>query len=113
MLVISNTGWIIKLASVVHNYINYMEKHYKKLYADIIYPAIYGRKYQEPVQLDIDTIDIDDLDTSSDMLDKSNRYARDKGKFKKGNTQGIRFAPKEDNRNIKLSDIKSSESEEE
>lgn len=113
MLVISNTGWIIKLASVVHNYINYMEKHYKKLYADIIYPAIYGRKYQEPVQLDIDTVDRDDLDTSSDMLDKSNRYARDKGKFKKGNTQGIRFAPKEDNRNIKLSDIKSSESEEE
>ena len=41
MLVISNTSWMIKLASVVFNYINYMEKHYQKLYKDIIYPAIY------------------------------------------------------------------------
>ena len=85
MLVISNTSWIIKLASVVYNYINYMENHYKKLYADIIYPAIYEKDYEEPVQLDIDTIDQDELDTSSDMVDKSNTYARDKNKFKAGN----------------------------
>ena len=62
-----------------------MEKHYKKLYADIIYPAIYQRKYQEPIQLDIDTMDVDTLDTTRDTIDKSNRYARDKGKFKQGN----------------------------
>lgn len=82
-----------------------MEKHYKKLYADIIYPAIYQRKYQEPVQLDIDTIDRDELDTTVDIVDKSNRYARDKGKFKQGNKQGIRFAPKQrDDRNLRIGD---------
>ena len=94
MLVISNTSWIVKLASVVFNYINYMEKHYKKLYADIIYPAVYQKEYEEPVQLSFDELDVDELDTSSDKIDVSNKYARDKNKFKAGNTQGVRFAPK-------------------
>lgn len=79
-----------------------MEKHYKKLWADIIYPAVWDKQYEEPVQLDIDTLDIDDLDTSSDMIDKSNVYAKDKNKFKPGNTQGIRFTskPSRDERNL-------------
>ena len=95
MLVIGNTSWIIKLGSVVTNYYNYMEKHYKKLWADVIYPAVWDKKYEEPIQLDIDSIDdLDQLDTSTDMVDKSNIYARDKNKFKKGNTMGVRFAPK-------------------
>lgn len=112
MLVLSNQSWVIKLSSVVHNYINYMEKHYKKLYADIIYPAIYQKKYEEPVQLDMDTFGKDELDTSTDVVDKSNRYARDKGKFKQGNKMGVRFAPKEKDsedkqQNMRLSDLKS------
>ena len=41
MLVLSNTSWCIKLASVIHNYINYMKSHYEKLYADIIYICVY------------------------------------------------------------------------
>lgn len=82
MLVISNTSWMIKLASVVFNYINYMEKHYQKLYKDIIYPAIYQKKYDED---NIDSIEDNELDTSSDFIDKSNKYARDKNKFKIGN----------------------------
>lgn len=92
LLVLSNTSWVIKLASVIFNYINYMEKHYKKLYSDIIYPAIYQKKYEEPVQLDIDSLDKDELETSSETVDKSNKYARDKNKFKKGNP--YRFQPK-------------------
>lgn len=113
MLVLSNTSWIIKLASVVYNYINYMEKHYKKLYADLIYPKIYEKEYEEPVQLDIDTKDQDELDTSTDTIDKSNIYARDKGKFKVGNKQGVRFAPKTDNRNISIFDLEDADQEEE
>ena len=94
LLVLSNTSWILKVASTIYNYVNYMEKHYKKLYADIIYPAIYGKKYEEPVQLDI--FDDNELDTDSETIDKSNQYAVDKTKFQKGNTQGVRFAPKQD-----------------
>lgn len=103
MLVIANTSWIIKLGSVVTNYYNYMEKHYKKLWSDIIYPAVWQKKYEEPVQLDIDTIDQDELDTSIDIIDKSNIEARDRGKFKTGNKMGVRFAPKSNNNQMNQS----------
>ncbi len=91
MLVLSNAKFLIKTASVIFNYINYMEKHYQKLYADVIYPAIYGKKYEKDVQLPMD----DEEPTSPDLINKANLAARQKGQFQKGNTQGIRFA-KED-----------------
>ena len=88
----------MKVASVINNYIKYMEKHYQKLYADIMFPAIFGRDYEEPVQLSIDDIDSDNtLHTDSDTLDIANKYNQDRTRFQKGNTQGIRFAPKEEN----------------
>lgn len=113
MLVISNTSWIIKLGSVVTNYYNYMEKHYKKLWADIIYPKVWEKEYTEPVQLDIDSVDQTDLDTSSDMIDKSNIEARDRGKFKVGNKSGIRFAPNpSNNKNPSIFDLEDESDEE-
>lgn len=102
LLVLSNTSWLLKVGSTILNYIRYMEKHYEKLYADIIYPAVYGKEYEEPVQLDI--FDDDSLDTSTDTIDKSNEYARTKNQFKQGNTQGVRFAPKERNDQLKIDD---------
>lgn len=93
LLALSNNSWLIKVASVINNYIKYMEKHYKKLYADIIFPAIFDRKYEDPVQLTIDDIDSDDnLKTDTDTLDNANKYNQDRMKFQKGNTQGVRFA---------------------
>lgn len=87
LLVLSNNRWLRSVASVIFNYINYMEKHYPKLYADIIYPAIYEKEYEEPVQLDIETeiSDEDKLSSSEDELDVSNKWARTKGQFKPGN----------------------------
>lgn len=102
LLVLSNTSWILKVASTIYNYINYMEKHYQRLYADIIYPAVYGKKYEEPVQLDIG--ETDELDTSRDTIDTSNKYAADKNKFKQGNTQGIRFASNKKDPQITIDD---------
>lgn len=99
LLVLNNTSWIIKVASVINNYIRYMERHYERLYAEVIYPAIYGRKYTEPVQLnihDIDNVDNDNLETDSDTIDKANDYNKQRTQFKKGNTQGIRFAKKDE-----------------
>ena len=95
LLVLSNNSWLIKVASVINNYIKYMEKHYQKLYAEIIFPAIFDREYEEPVQLTFDDADKTELDTDSDTLDKANTYNQERTKFQKGNTQGVRFAPKE------------------
>lgn len=98
LLVLSNTSWLLKVGSTILNYIRYMEKHYQKLYANIIYPAIYGKDYEEPVQLDI--FDDDTLETDSDTLDKSNDYARTKNQFKKDNKQGVRFTSKDNQLSI-------------
>ena len=92
MLVLSNNSWLLKVSSVIFNYINYMEKHYAKLYADIIYPAIYEKDYEEPVQMDMFADEENpELATDSDTIDTSNKYARTKTQFKKGNE--YRFKP--------------------
>ena len=92
LLVISNNSWLLKVASVIFNYINYMEKHYAKLYADIIYPAIYEKEYEEPVQLDMfDDEENPELLDDEDTIDTSNKYAKTKNQFKTGNE--YRFKP--------------------
>lgn len=89
LLVLSNSKWIIKLASVIYNYINYMKEHREQLYADIIYPALFDKKYEKDVQMDIFG---DEAETDQDTIDKANQAAVQRGRFQKGNTQGIRFA---------------------
>lgn len=93
MLVLSNTSWILKAASVINNYIKYMEKHRQNDYARYIYPVLYGKEYEEPVQLSIDDSDTGELDTSSDTLDVANEYGRTSGRFTTGNP--YRFQRKE------------------
>ena len=94
LLVLSNNSWVLRVARVIKNYIEYMQKHYQKLYADVIYPAIFGKKYIEPVQLGIE--DETELVTDKDTISKATQAAREKGRFQKGNVQGVRFAPNEE-----------------
>lgn len=92
LLVLNNTTWVLRVASVISNYINYMKTHYEKLYANVIYPAIYKKKYEEPVQTNLDDTEEEELATSEQDIDTSNEYGRTRTQFKKGNKQGIRFA---------------------
>lgn len=86
MLVLSNQNWIMKVASVIVNYVKYMEKHYQKMYSDIIYPAIYEKKYEEPVQLGMfDTDELVDKEQSQPDVDVANIEARRRGRFTSGN----------------------------
>lgn len=87
LLVLSNNRWLRAVSSVIFNYVNYMEKHYPRLYADIIYPAIYEKEYEDDVQLDIfDTEETkDNLPDEQDEIDVSNKWAKTKGQFKPGN----------------------------
>lgn len=91
MLVLANTSWLIKLASTVRNYIIYIQNHRPKDYADIIYPAIYGKKYEEPVQLSLD--DSDELTSDEEIINISNKEGRTRTQFKPGNP--TRFQAKE------------------
>ena len=92
LLVLSNTQFLIKVASVINNYIKYMSEHYERLYADIIYPRIYGKKYEDAVQLNMFD-DSDELVSDEETIDASNIQGKERTQFKKGNTQGIRFTP--------------------
>lgn len=94
LLVLNNNSWLMKVASVIYNYVNYMKNHFDKLYADVIYPAIYGKEYEGDVQTSL--FDDDDLTSSQDELDVVNKWAREKNLFKKGNTKGVRFTKKEE-----------------
>lgn len=102
LLVLANNTWLNKVASVIYNYVNYMKDHSQKMYADIVYPAIYEKPYEDDVQLSI--FDKGDLDTGEADIDTSNKYARTKTQFKKGNQSGIQFA-KADNSDEKQLDI--------
>lgn len=86
LLVLSNNTWLIKVSSVIHNYINYMKKHYERLYADVIYPAIYQKEYTDDVQLDLDNDDT--LITDKETISTSNKYAATKNQFQQGNEIG-------------------------
>jgi hypothetical protein len=94
LLILNNTSWIIRVARVIVNYIKYMQSHYEKLYADIIYPAIYGEEYIEPVQLTIDDMEDDNSlasDDDTETLDDANDYNKKRTQFKTNNNQGVRF----------------------
>lgn len=90
ILVLANNTWLNKVASVIFNYVNYMKDHMQKMYADIIYPAIYDKPYEDDVQLSI--FDKTDLDSEETDIDTSNKYARTKTQFKPGNQSGVQFA---------------------
>lgn len=91
MLVLSNMDWIMKVCSVINNYIKYAKQSMQRLYADYIFPQIYGMKYDKAVQLDI--FDTDDFESSPLTLDDVNKIGRKSGQFKPGNP--YRFQKKE------------------
>lgn len=97
LLVLSNNSWVIKVASVIWNYINYIKEHKEKLYAEIIFPAIYGENYKDAYQTSL-TDDEDRIagEDDRDILDIANKAGVERTRFKQGNKQGIRFAPGED-----------------
>jgi hypothetical protein len=90
LLVLSNNSWLIKVASVIHNYIRYMEQHMEHLYVKVIYPTIFEGEYGKEYQLPLDDTE-DTLASDSDTIDSSNEEGRKRGQFKKDNP--YRFKP--------------------
>lgn len=103
LLVLSNTSWLLKVASTIFNYVNYMEKHYDRLYKKVLYPAIFQKAYEEPEQLEIDGVHSDELETDTATIDKANVHARTKNQFKAGNE--YRFRPGPDKHQISFDDL--------
>lgn len=129
-LVLANINWIYKLTSVIVNYIKYCEKNMQSNYANIIYPAIYGKKYEKPVVASPADTDPNAEETAKQEINKRmtlgrnerGRYVKDNPwKFKKkevSNTQNsepsVKFGnnqePK-DERNLSIADLKNNDNE--
>ena len=92
LLVLANMDWLMKVASVINNYIKYAKASMQRLYADYIFPKIYGVAYNKAVQLNL--FDSDDFDDSPYTLADANRIGRTSGQFKSGNQ--YRFQKKEE-----------------
>lgn len=81
-MVLSNNVWLSKVASVIYNYVNYMKTYKEALYSQIIYPAIFEKEYTEPVQMDL--FDKDELSSTEDEIDISNKWAKTKNQIQPG-----------------------------
>lgn len=79
LLVLSNLEWLLRVASVINNYINYAESHLQKIYADYIFPQLYGVKYSKDIQLQLQ--DTDDVTSDKEIIDIANRLGRNRGRF--------------------------------
>ena len=99
-LALSDSSWLIKVSSVIYNYIEYMKEHDERLYQKYIYPAVYQKPYEpeDGVQLDITDIegnekDLDirfseyqelvdaDMDQFGEITDTTKELIRDAGLY--------------------------------
>lgn len=94
LLVLSNLDWIMKVSSVIFNYIKYSQKNLQYNYATYMFPKIYGTPYQKAVQLSLFDNGLlpSDQKTIGDIATTNLKDKDEKGRFVKGNT--FRFQKK-------------------
>ena len=97
ILCLSDASWLIKIASVIYNYVTYMQQHEERLFQRYIFPAVYGKPYDE-YQMSIWDQDEEELASEEGDIEAANVAARRRGQFKKGNEYRFRKEePGEDN----------------
>lgn len=86
LLVLNNGDWMMKVASVINNYIHYMEENKTKPFLDLIFPKLYGTTADELAEASlVDEEEADKyLDSSKGLIDAINEYGRNRGKIKPG-----------------------------
>ena len=86
LLVLANGDWVLKVASVINNYVHYAEEHLQKPFLKLIFPKLYGIPASEMVEQDL----IDDekyLDSSAGLIDAINDYGKTRGRYKPGSNK--------------------------
>lgn len=84
----------------------------QKAYTTIIYPAVYGKKYEEPVQQTMFDDEQNELASDEQTIDDSNEEGRTRGQFKPGNKYRFQKQDKPDKNQMSIDDIDNSEEEE-
>lgn len=86
LLVLANCDWIMKVASVIHNYVHYAEEHLNKAFQKIIFPKLYGMIPEDAVDANLLPEDVS-LDTEKHLIDAINDWAKNRGKIQKGSNK--------------------------
>lgn len=99
-LALNNLKWLLKIASVITNYINYCKDEMQYNYSKFIFPAVYGVSYDKAVQMSIFDYDDegnekDELESDEATLNLSNALGKVRGRYKKGSNRN----PVKDKRN--------------
>ena len=98
-LVLANTDWMMKVASVINNYIKWCKDNMSRNYADYIFPKVYGMPYNRAIQLSIFDDPEDngllpsDQETLNQVINKSLKGKDEKGKWTSDNE--FKFQKKE------------------
>ena len=112
LLVLANGDWMMKVASVINNYLHYMSEKMQKPFLKLIFPKLYGCDAEEMARQDIlgkEEVE-DTLETSSSFIDAINEYGKNRGKFKKGSNINPVYADElEAEQKAKEDDIKQQE----
>lgn len=86
LLVLANGDWMMRVASVINNYLHYAEEHFQAPFKKIVFPKLYGMPAEEMVEQDL----IDDesyLDSTTGLIDAINEYGKNRGKYKPGSNK--------------------------
>ena len=86
LLVLNNVDWLMKVASVINNYVHYTEEHLKEAFLKIIFPRLYGIPAEEMVEQGL----VDDdryLDSSKGLIDAINEYGKKRGQYRPGSNK--------------------------
>lgn len=75
MLILANLSWVYPLCSVINNYIKYCQENLQRLYADYIFPKVFGITYDKAVQLNL--FDDDLLPNDRQTMNAVNQRGRD------------------------------------
>lgn len=83
LLCLANQEWLMKLGSVLHNYINYSQEKLPEAFKKLIFPKLYGIDYTDAIDKNLVPEDTK-LETEKHIIDVINDWARNRGKFKPG-----------------------------
>jgi len=86
LLALANGAWIMKICSVIINYINYMDKNRHDAFIAAIFPKLYGVPADAAEEAGIVPPDTD-LKSDKNLVDTINQWAANRGKFVKGSNK--------------------------
>ena len=86
LLVLANGDWLMKVASVINNYIHYAEEQLRQPFLKLIFPKLYGATIDEASDKDLVPEEFE-LTSTTEIIDLINDYGRNRGKYQKGSNK--------------------------